>query len=242
MDDAYAAAYAALGRNHWWWQARDRIVLDELHRRLRLSGKLRVLDVGCGDGRLFAGLSRFGTVEGIEPDPITLPAFAPIGRIHRVPFERPLPVQGPYDVITLLDVLEHLPDAMRGLDLVRELLTPGGRVLVTVPALPALWTRHDAMNHHVLRFTRAGLVNALERSGFVVEFVRYFFHGLVVPKLAVRMIENWSSRNTALPRTPPAMLNRLLRSWFGAEYAMTKLCGGWLPGSSLILVARRAGV
>lgn len=242
MDDAYAAAYAALGRNHWWWQARDRIVLDELDRRLRASEELRVLDVGCGDGRLFAGLSRFGTVEGIEPDPITLSASAPLGRIHRVPFERPLPVNGPYDVITLLDVLEHLPDAMGGLDLVRELLIPGGRLLVTVPALPALWTRHDAVNHHVLRFTRTGLVNALERSGFEVEFVRYFFHGLVVPKVIVRVLESWSSRDTALPRTPPAIINRIFRFWFGAEYAATRWCGGWLPGSSLILVARRLGV
>lgn len=238
MDDSYAAAYAALGRNHWWWQARDRIVLDELQRRLPTSGRLRLLDVGCGDGRLFPALSSFGTVEGIEPDPITLSASASLGQIHRVPFERPLPLRGSYDVITLLDVLEHLPDAMTGLGLVHELLAPDGYVLITVPALPALWTRHDTVNHHVLRFTRTGLVSALERSGFEVEFVRYFFHGLVLPKLAVRMIEQWSRHEAPLPRTPPAVMNRLFRSWFRAEYSTTRLISRWLPGSSLIVVAR----
>lgn len=240
MDEAYATAYGALARRHWWWQARDRIVLRSLHRILAPAKGLRLLDVGCGDGRLFPALARFGAVEGIEPDPNTRSAAPSTGTVHRVPFARPLAIRGPYDVVTMLDVLEHLPDTADALSLVREVLAPGGRVLITVPALPALWTRHDTMNHHVLRFTRTGLARQLNDAGFELESVRYFFHALVLPKLAVRVFEGVMPRTTAVPLTPPALLNALLTTWFDAEFEATRWVGTWLPGSSLLAVARRS--
>lgn len=240
MDEAYATAYGALARRHWWWRARDRIVLRSLHRILPSARGLRLLDVGCGDGRLFPALARFGAVEGIEPDPNTTSTSPPPGTVHRMPFARPLAIRGPYDVVTMLDVLEHLPDTADALALVREVLAPGGRVLITVPALPALWTRHDTVNRHVLRFTRTGLARQLNDAGFEVESVRYFFHALVLPKLAVRMFERVMPRTTAVPQTPPAVLNAILTTWFDAEFEATRWLGRWLPGSSLLAVARRS--
>ena len=67
MESSYGAQYARLYREHWWWRAREAVLLDML-RSLRVQPHSAILDVGCGDAVSFAALSEFGTVRGIEVD------------------------------------------------------------------------------------------------------------------------------------------------------------------------------
>ena len=67
MREDYALAYRRLYQEHWWWRAREALLVRELSRlRLPPSGG-RLLDVGCGDGLFFERLAEFGAVEGVEP-------------------------------------------------------------------------------------------------------------------------------------------------------------------------------
>ena len=69
MDTQYALNYRELYENHWWWRAREHLILAAL-RRLRPQGNWgSILDVGCGEGLFFDRLRKFGEVEGIETNP-----------------------------------------------------------------------------------------------------------------------------------------------------------------------------
>lgn len=239
MDERYARVYGALARRHWWWAVRDAAVEDALDRWVPQPREGRVLDVGCGDGRLFPMLRRFGSsVEGIEPDDAARTTITPQGTIHAAPFAAPLPVAGPYALITMLDVLEHLDDRAAALRLCHALLAADGRLLVTVPALPWLWTSHDDLNHHRVRFTRATLVAVLEEAGFLPLAVRHLFHGLVPLKLAARAKERLVPARDPVPGVPPAPVNAALAATFRLETLLAGPVARWLPGSSLLAVAR----
>jgi SAM-dependent methyltransferase len=112
--------------------------LDRLLQRLRIRKALphipaggRLLDVGCADGSLIrAATGRVRDAVGIDPD-------APAGSgLIRGSFPRDLRDRGPYDAIALLAVFEHVHDEERPAFVAacRELLRPGGRVVMTVPA------------------------------------------------------------------------------------------------------------
>ena len=239
MDEQYAAAYGAIARSHWWWQAREFAIVRELRRVRRGRPRGRILDVGCGDGILFPALTQFGEVEGIEADGTTLDPAGPWrDRIHVAAFDRSAPLNAPYDLILMLDVIEHLDAPVAALRQALALLRPDGAVLVTVPALPALWTAHDDLNHHRRRYTRRELAQEFGEAGFEVESARYLFHSLVLGKLAVRWRERWRGRQAALPRVPPSGLNRLAAGISKAEMVVLAPASRFLPGTSLLAVGR----
>src|SRR5437763_7260054 len=111
MDAQYAAAYPELYRRHWWWRAREAILLRRIARLLRGRGPARILDVGCGAGLFFDALAQFGHVEGIEADRA---AIADAGRwrprIRTGELDASYASDAPLDLILLLDVLEHVSD------------------------------------------------------------------------------------------------------------------------------------
>lgn len=209
LDPTYAARYTELYARHWWWRAREEVVVREVARLLRQQGEgatPAILDVGCGDGLLFPRLAGFGEVEGVEPDP-ALVSGRPDRTIHTLPFEDFRPDRR-YSLVLLLDVLEHLADPVGALAHCRALLRPGGRVLLTVPAFNVLWTAHDRLNHHFTRYRRRGLGKVVAEAGLREVRARYLFHWLFFAKLAVRAGESVREASPAAPALPPGPLNR----------------------------------
>jgi SAM-dependent methyltransferase len=241
VDPAYAQAYRTLYRTHWWWRARERLLLRLLRSYLGPERRHRILDIGCGSGLFFDALDRFGDVEGVETDAGMKTGVSSIdARIHWGPLET---FESPhrFSAVLMLDVLEHLEDPETTLRKAWQLLEPGGVVVVTVPAFRLLWTRHDDINQHVMRYTRHTLGALAERAGIRPERLQYFFHWLFPVKLAVRGIEQVAPRRTAssaIPTTPPAPINAACYSLSRVEQAFfTRLS---LPfGSSLLMVARQ---
>ena len=79
-----------------------------------------------------------------------------------------------FDTIICLNVLEHVEDDIGSLAAVRKLLEPRGRLVLLVPALPALYGSIDrALGHH-RRYTRHDLIATLERTGFQLTHIEYF--------------------------------------------------------------------
>jgi SAM-dependent methyltransferase len=248
MDPAYAERYRELAARHWWWRARNDTVGAEVARLLGERRDARILDVGCGDAVLFPYLSKFGHVEGIEPDPTVVSAESPWrNRIRIAPFDeslRPAPSERPgarvegFDLILMLDVLEHLDDAAASLRLAGDLLEAEGRLLVTVPAFLALWTHHDELNRHVTRFTRGRLTAAANAAGLRVERSWYLFQWLFFAKLVERARER-AFGPAPPPSVPPERINDVLYRVCEME---RRVAGRAVPfGSSLIAILSRAG-
>src|SRR5262249_51993562 len=148
-----------------------------------------ILDVGCGDGILLDRLGAWGHAEGIEPDATTLGPGASHRTIHLGPFDASFRPEAPFDLVLFLDVIEHLDDPVAALTRARELLTPGGRIFVSVPAFQALWTTHDDLNHHRRRYTTAMLRGQAAKAGLTVTWARYGFLSVGLAKVLVRLKE-----------------------------------------------------
>lgn len=79
-----------------------------------------------------------------------------------------------FDTVICLNVLEHVDDDIAALEAIRGLLAPAGRLVLLVPALPALYGTLDrALGHH-RRYKRAGLRDLLRATGFRVPHIEYF--------------------------------------------------------------------
>jgi SAM-dependent methyltransferase len=135
------------------------------------------LNVGCGNG-LFNTMAHDAgfTVEACEPDAIALAdarrsappgVLVHAGGVFDAPFE-----QGA-DVVVMHDVLEHILDDSGAVHRIASLLRPGGRAVLSVPAMPSLFGLHDEMLGHHRRYTRTSL-SAVVGAAFRVRRVRYF--------------------------------------------------------------------
>ena len=80
----------------------------------------------------------------------------------------------PFDAAIMVNVLEHIEDDEACLRRVHDLLTDRGKLLLFVPALPALFGTLDRLVHHHRRYTFESLAGALQRSGFYPVHLRYF--------------------------------------------------------------------
>ena len=240
MHPEYALVYRELYEQHWWWRAREDLILETIG---RLSGGAPlgpILDVGCGDGLLFEKLAKYGPVEGVEMDPTGVNPGGPwVDRIHVRPFDESFRPGKRYALVLMLDVLEHFADPVASLRRAVELLEEGGAILLTVPAFPALWTSHDVLNRHFVRFTRKSLEDVAERTGARIESSRYVFQWMSPLKLAVAWKERVFPASPRPPRVPPRFINRGLYRLSRLEH---RLLGSLsLPfGSSLLAIVRRS--
>ena len=233
---------------HWWFTARRTIVLAMLEEHLAewppRTGRLRIADVGCGAGGMLPHLAAFGDVVGIDPAPAAVEYSRRTGldvRSGSLPDALPFDDTDAFDVITLLDVLEHVRDDEASLCTLHALLVPGGRLVITVPAFPMLWSSHDVVNEHFRRYRRPLLAERLRAAGFAVDRMSYCNSALFLPIAAVRILRRVSGRDAAsegdLGRVAEP-LNSALHHLFAAERHLLRHFA--LPaGVSLIAVARR---
>ena len=121
MDRATYDRMAEIDRDHWWFVARRKIIARLIETYRPRPGPLKILEVGAGTGSNLELLQGFGSVDAIEPDDDAR-AFAEArsglsikgGYLPDVPLD-----DGAYDLIVLLDVLEHIPRDVEALARVR---------------------------------------------------------------------------------------------------------------------------
>jgi SAM-dependent methyltransferase len=211
VDPKYGEAYRQLFQEHWWWRSRTELIVDKL-RQLQpaINGK-PILDIGCGDALFFDRLSEFGEVEGVEPSAdLVRPDNAHRDRIYVCPFDANFRPGKQYSLILMLDVLEHLDDPVGALRHALELLTPRGLVIITVPAFMSLWTNHDVLNHHLIRYTKRSFREVAKQAGFQIQDQRYVYHWTWPVKLAVRVMERIVHATPKTPKVPGRWVNEAL--------------------------------
>ena len=172
----------------FWFRHRNHCILEAL-KQFPPAGA--VFDVGGGNGFVAKALQDAGfEVVLVEPG-VAGARNAQHRGIHTVVCAglveagfapKSLPAVG------LFDVLEHVEDDRGFLGTVRNHLVPYGRVYLTVPAYPALWSHEDIAADHYRRYRKRGLRQVLERAGFLVEFVTGVFQFLPPAIFVVRAL------------------------------------------------------
>lgn len=238
MDEHIYAEMAAVEQRHWWFSAR-RIILDKLISSLPLPEYAQILEAGCGTGGNLAMLARHGQVYGMETNEqaLDLAAAKGSGRIAAGRLPEPIPfADQKFDLITLLDVLEHLDEDVAALSALRARLKPGGWLLITVPAYPFLWSLHDELHHHKRRYVARGLRTVIQDSGLRVQYLSYF-NTWLFPLVATARLCGTGSRRSGVLSMPNKFINSLLTRIFASErWLLGRIA---LPaGVSLLALAR----
>ena len=198
-----------------------------------------IIEVGSGVGTLADLVFRSAlpdTLVLVEPAsnlfPILRQRFDQEARISLVHgYADAIPSTVMADCIILVNVLEHVEDTPAFLSLLLSRLLPGGRLLVLVPAGPALFGSLDRAFGHHRRYTRATLIASLQSSGFSVPSMEYFnLPGIVSWFIAGKIL-----RKTTLSRRDVLFYDRWVVPWISALEAH------WVPpfGQSLIAVAEK---
>jgi len=205
---------------HWWYVARRKILADLIAREAKLPEDARILEVGCGTGHNFAMLERFGRLDALEVDDAAR-ALA-TQRLGRPVGDAPLPdlpgvPDGAYDLVALLDVLEHVDDRPESLRSIARKLKPNGRILVTVPAYQWMWSAHDLAHHHKLRYSKKGLRRDAEAAGLKIEKIGYFNSLLFPLAAAVRLAGKAVGKSSSDDKVPARPLNALFQAIFALE-------------------------
>ncbi|NNE45868.1 MAG: class I SAM-dependent methyltransferase [Rhodothermales bacterium] len=241
MDPDYYRLVAAVEDEHWWYVARRRI-LSRVLLNLRLAAGARILDAGCGTGGNLQMLSQHGRVSAFEMEPYSreVAAGKRFGEVLTGSLPDDIPFDAAtFDVVTALDVIEHIENDAGALRAIRGLLVPGGTLILTVPAYQFLWSSHDEVNHHCRRYTLSGVTDTLRKAGFDTVHATYFntwlFPAIAATRLVGRVLPRSGQRSDL--RLPPRIVNRLLTVVFGSEAWITST--HTLPfGVSILVVAR----
>ncbi len=232
MKKSYVEKYHFLSETHWWWNSRNNFVMRKV--KGLLLDKIKILDVGCGSGTVTKELRRYGQVTAIEPD---LDLFKKIQipdvKIHNCDLLR-FNTTETYDLIVMLDVLEHIEDDNGALIRLGQLLNKQGHILINVPAYNSLWSKHDDINLHYRRYQREAIETLFRSHGFQILESRYLFASLYFLKKLFLLIEK-NQNDTKQTILLPSFLNLILVWYFSVENYIINT----RFGSSLFIIARK---
>jgi len=240
MDRVIYDRMAEHDSSHWWYVARRDILAAVIARKVKLAQDARILEIGCGTGHNLPMLAAFGTVDALEIDDAAAAIAAQ--RLGKPVSQAPLPAlsgipEGAYDMVALLDVLEHIEDDRAALVAIAKRLKPGGTILLTVPQYMWMWSGHDVANHHFRRYSKATLRQVVADSGLTFELLTHF-NSLLFPLAAAdRLMARATGREGSDDALPSAPVNALFERVFGFERHLVGRTP-MPPGVSLLAVLR----
>ncbi len=178
---------------HWWFVGRRAILESFLQGIIEKSKiknqKSKILDVGCGTGANLEMLAQFGESEGVDVSDDALEFCRAKGlKVHKGLAEKLPFADESFDVVTALDVVEHLDDDVAGLKEMHRILKKDGKTLIFVPAFMWLWGVQDDISNHRIRYTKKQIVERLQSAGFEIERATYANWTFFVPILAGRTL------------------------------------------------------
>lgn len=249
---------------HWWFVGRRAIVFAQIEDALGTHASQRaglpapvtagspqaempalpgrqILDIGCGTGATLDHLRRYGQAQGIDLEAIPLQFSRRRGhtRVLRASATELPFADEAFDLITALDVVEHLADDVQGLREMRRALKPGAPAVIFVPAFQALWGPNDVQSGHKRRYRLAQLRAAVEAAGLRVERISYANIAMFLPIwLGRKLLALLGRSEQAENRINHPLINRLLARLFASESRWLRRHR--LPfGVSIICVARK---
>lgn len=225
------AALGLEGGSGYWFDFRARAIIDALG---HTTGARSLWDIGAGAGSMSKRLVHAGyEVVAVEPlaDGARAIAGQEIGPVFCGSLEQLNLPNGCIRIVGLFDVIEHIDEPIHLMSEVLRVLEPGGVVVLTVPAHPALWSDEDEVAGHKRRYRRSDLNKFMRTAGFSEVVSEYLFTSLVIPALFIRVIPYKLGRRrsaeailsaTANQLSPNPGVDRSIRRLLSIERAVSK--------------------
>jgi SAM-dependent methyltransferase len=183
MDEQILTDLCTAVARHPWWLARAGLVLALLE-QLGIRPPATILDSGCGWGTNLEALEAAGyRTTGLDASRNMLDRLDSNDRcLIEADLTRRLPEGLPtYNCVLAMDVIEHIDDDCQALRELGRLLGPIGRLIISVPALPELFSEFDEVQGHRRRYTADSLRSCLEGAGLFVNDIRWWGQWMVRP-------------------------------------------------------------
>lgn len=254
-DQSHFPDLFAAENRHFWFRARNKVI-SALAQQLvaDFPAGYRLVEIGCGNGNVLQELDRIST----DGTAIGVDLFADGLRFAQSRVSAPLvqadifamPFKTTFELVGMFDVLEHLPNDTDVLAQVHTMLSPGGALLLTVPAFKSLWSYADRNANHKRRYTRQDLEQKLAQVGFKAEFVSYYMMSVFPLVWAGRKVANRALRLSDNPRElERSMFKNELKIRPGANQLLYHAVSQEIPflkrrlhipfGTSLIAIGRK---
>lgn len=188
--DLYAELFE-VENNHWWHQHKRLVCHQILNRFIPRAGKL--LDIGTGTGKMLSELKQAGwQVFGVDIEKKAQQESAKRGIYIKTAdvSKKPLPFpNSTFDLVTALDLLEHIPNDQFCLREMKRVLKPQGIILISVPAYQQLFSYWDKMVGHYRRYSTKSLKQLCAQTKLKIIYLSYYFSFLLLPALMIRIIK-----------------------------------------------------
>lgn len=197
MEKTYEDIYKVQEKTHPWFVFRRKLFYNFIKNKKSAS----ILDIGCSSAIFLKYLKKqgFANLEGLEPSE----NLRKEGHLD-ITIHKKLPAKK-YDVIFLLDVLEHIEDDEQMLKDIKNALKEHGTFYISVPAHPFLWSHHDVVNHHYRRYTKNELKEKLRRAGFKIKRLTYWNMFAFFPMALLRIFKR-NSKSSAIENNSKIVL------------------------------------
>jgi len=237
--------YDSAPESHFWMTWRLNVILRHLD-RLNIDGRaaLKGFDIGCGHGAFQRQLQSTNSwaIDGCDLNEKAIS----LNRGHNGNsflydiFDLRQDLESKYDIVFLLDVIEHVSKPVEFLSMARFYMKRDGYMVINVPAIPALYSKYDIAVGHIRRYTKDSLSSEISAAGLVIETIAYWGLSLVALLFLRKAAAVFTKPEAIITRgmvPPTVLIDKLLRLVMSAEFAVTKD----LPyGASLFAVAREA--
>ena len=162
-----------------------------------LDKNVPVIDLGCGTGAQIMYLAREGfDAMGVDESEEMLDMARSQAEYLKVPTIKLAPRAGKpvlgrektLPQIICLDVIEHIENDNGALKHIYKLLSPGGKIVLTVPAHQYLYSKRDKDIGHYRRYSKADLMEKMRNAGFIIDRCRYWnFLGYLITLIFLKI-------------------------------------------------------
>jgi len=228
-------------KSHWYYHGKREIVRFWIQKYQKIEVNIKLLDCGAGSGAFAAEMSKKVQVtamddhlESLEILRRRLPSDSIVeGGCGKIPFASDV-----FEVVTALDVLEHIADDKQAASELVRVLKPQGVLVITVPAMMCLWSDWDVSLHHYRRYDKKSLINIFKDLLITVEHCAYINVAAMPLVWLLRKARSlgMSKGMRAEDRIPPFFLNHLMR-WIFVSHSCSRFQFPF--GVGLIIVGRK---